>query len=159
MPTVTPKAAAALSAPAATLPNIGMSLRSSRKPYLRSPPDECASTYGPAELCEGTWRPRNAVADRESTQRDREDTGETTHADERDRNSTRAGGGGAIAINQGSGFRAYPVALDVSPREMQGLERSGAGFLEGEPKHLDPIVMRRKSVFGNCEVDRHEARR
>jgi hypothetical protein len=35
MPTVTAKAAPALSAPAAKVPTIGMSLRVSRKPYLR----------------------------------------------------------------------------------------------------------------------------
>ena len=159
MPTVTPKTAAALSTPAATPPNIGTSLRSSRKPYLRSPPDERASAHGAAELCEGSWRPRYAVAGRQRTQREGEDTGETAHADERDWNSTRSSGGGAIAINQRPGFRPYPVALGVSPRDVQCLKCSGPGFLEGEPKHLDPILMRRESVFGHSEVDRHKARR
>ena len=137
MPTVTPKAAAALSAPGRHAAKKWNELEELPEAVPESPPDERTSPDGPAELCEGTRRPRNAVADRQSAQHDREDTSETAHTDEGDRNSPRASGGGAVAINQRPGLRPYPVALGVSPREVQGLKRSGPGFLEGEPKHLD----------------------
>jgi hypothetical protein len=42
---------------------------------------------------------------------------------------------------------------------VQGLECSGAGFLESEPKQLNPVIKRREAVLGHSEVDRHEARR
>jgi hypothetical protein len=111
------------------------------------PPHERAAAYGAAELCEGAMCPRNFVPGRQRAQRKHEDAGETTHADERDWNSSCASGGSAIAIDQGSGLRPYQVALGISPREVEGLERSWAGLFEGVPKQLDAIVMRRKSVF------------
>ena len=41
---------------------------------------------------------------------------------------------------------------------MQRLESAGAGLLQDAPKHVEPEVVRRKSVFRHGEVDRHEAR-
>ena len=73
------------------------------------------------------------------------------------RNSTRAGGGGAVAIDQRTRFRPDTVALGVGPREVQRLESAGPGLLEDAPKHLEPEVVRRKPVLRHGEVDRHEA--
>jgi len=41
---------------------------------------------------------------------------------------------------------------------VQGLECSWANLFEDVPKHLDPIIMRQKSVFRQSEVYRHEMR-
>jgi len=71
------------------------------------PPRERAAPHGASEFCEGAICPCNFVAGRQRAQCEREDTGETAHADERDWNGSGASGGSAIAINQGSGLRPY----------------------------------------------------
>ena len=135
-----------------------MSLSISRRPYLSVHQASAPPPTAPLNWPKVLRRPRHLVADRQRPQHHRDDAGETADADDRDRDGAGAGRRGAAAVDQRTGARPDAIALGLGARAVQGLEGDRAGLFQDAPKHFEPVVVRRKSVLRQGEVDRHEAR-
>src|SRR5262245_46959506 len=97
--TVTPKAAAALSAPAARLPITGTSLSISRSAYLSKKPARAPPPTAPLNRPKVRGVHPRLVAPGQRLQHRRDHAGETADPDNRDRNRASAGRRHAAAID------------------------------------------------------------
>src|SRR5579864_8070069 len=93
------------------------------KSEAQRPPSQCTASDGPGELAERCSRPGEIVADRKCTQHEREYAREATHTDQGERSCACACRSCAIAVDEGTRFRAYVIALGIGPRSVQCFER------------------------------------